>query len=242
MNRPSYLLFKQCSKCGEILHVSKFNKLKSGKYGVEKWCKECRSKYKKHWRKENKDKVEKYYEENKNKILKYQNKYYNENKDYINSRNKKYAENHKEEICEYQKKYREEHEDYYKEYKKEYAKNNPDKIFNQKSKRRFKENTQGDGIDKIQWLEMMNFFDWKCAYSDEYIGGDSDKRTIDHIVALDNGGEHEIWNLVPMYSNYNFQKNTKNMLDWYIQQDYFDIDRLTKIYEWRIYAYWKWKE
>ena len=32
------------------------------------------------------------------------------------------------------------------------------------------------------------------------------------------------------------------MLEWYLEQDYFDIDRLTKIYEWRIYAYWKWKE
>ena len=26
MNRPSYLLFKKCSKCGEILHISKFHK------------------------------------------------------------------------------------------------------------------------------------------------------------------------------------------------------------------------
>ena len=89
---------------------------------------------------------------------------------------------------------------------------------------------------------MMNFFNFRCAYSDEYIGGNSDKRTIDHIVALDNGGEHEIWNLVPMYQPYNSGKKNNNMLDWYLQQEYFDIDRLTRIYEWRIYAYWKWKE
>ena len=29
MNRPSYLLFKQCSKCGEIKHISKFYKDKN---------------------------------------------------------------------------------------------------------------------------------------------------------------------------------------------------------------------
>ena len=41
MNRPSYLLFKQCSKCGEIKHISKFYKDKNRKYGVMKICKEC---------------------------------------------------------------------------------------------------------------------------------------------------------------------------------------------------------
>ena len=44
MNRPSYLLFKQCSKCGEILHISKFNKNKEGRYGVRPDCKECHNK------------------------------------------------------------------------------------------------------------------------------------------------------------------------------------------------------
>ena len=43
-----------------------------------------------------------------------------------------------------------------------------------------------------------------------------------------------------MKRGYNTSKSTKNMLEWYLQQEYFDIDRLTKIYEWRIYAYEKW--
>ena len=205
MNRPSYLLFKKCSKCGEILHVSRYYKKKSCKYGVNSYCKECQN---------------------------------NQNKEY----NKKYREEHRDYYNEYNKKYREEHKDYYNEYNKNYKINNPEKILNNHVKRRNNLENQGNGITKEQWLEMMNFFEWKCAYSDEYIGGDSDKRTIDHIVALDNGGEHEIWNLVPMYANYNYSKSTKNMLEWYLEQEYFDIDRLTKIYEWRIYAYWKWKE
>ena len=32
------------------------------------------------------------------------------------------------------------------------------------------------------------------------------------------------------------------MLEWYLEQEYFNIERLTKIYEWRIYAYEKWSE
>ena len=121
-----------------------------------------------------------------------------------------------------------------------WKKNNPEKIFNYEVKRRSKEENQGNGITKEQWLEMMKFFDFKCAYSDEYIGGDSDKRTIDHIIPITKNGEHEVWNCVPMYSNYNTSKYNKNMLEWYLEQPFFSIERLTKIYEWRIYAYEKW--
>ena len=65
-------------------------------------------------------------------------------------------------------------------------------------------------------------------------------RTVDHIIALDNGGENEPWNIIPMKKGYNTSKHTKDMLEWYLEQPFFSIERLTKIYEWRIYAYWKW--
>ena len=168
-------------------------------------------------------------------------KYRNNNKDYYYEYNKNYRKENKEDIKEYKQKYYEEHKEERKKYNKQWRKDNPEKILNQNNKRRTKEENQGNGITKEQWLEMMNFFDWKCAYSGEYIGGDSNKRTIDHIIALDNGGEHEIWNLVPMLKSYNSNKHTKDILEWYLEQDYFDIDRLTKIYEWRVYAYWKYR-
>ena len=182
MNRPSYLLFKKCTKCGEIKHISGYSKNKGRKYGVNSYCKECNR--------------------------------------------------------EYHKQYREDNKEYIKGYQKEYRKNNPDKIFNNDSRRRFKENTQGNGISQEQWYECFEFFNWECAYSGIQLT--KDNRNLDHIVALDNGGEHEIWNCVPMFDKYNFQKKTSDMLEWYLQQEYFDIDRLTKIYEWRIYAYEKW--
>ena len=50
---------KRCTKCEEILHVSRFYKVKNGKYGVEGACKKCRKTHNKKYREEHKD----YYEE-----------------------------------------------------------------------------------------------------------------------------------------------------------------------------------
>ena len=213
-------VMKKCTKCGEIKHISKFYKSKNKRYGVRNDCKICHNKYSKKWREDNNDYLTKYH--------------------------KKHYEEHKEdaEFKDKRKQYYEEHKEYIKEKRIERHKNNPYICFNDSVKRRQKEESQGNGINQEQWFEMMEFFDWKCAYSGEYIGGDNKdkRRTIDHIIPLDNGGEHEVWNCVPMKKSYNSSKHTNNMLEWYLEQEYFDIERLTKIYEWRIYAYWKWNE
>lgn len=148
--------------------------------------------------------------------------YYKNNKEYILERNNIYYENNKKHISEQRKQYREE---------------NPHIDFNNHVKRRERE--KGNGITKEQWIEMMDYFNWCCAYSGIQLN--KNNRTIDHIMALDNNGEHEIWNCVPMYANYNFSKGTKDMLEWYIQQPYYSEERLQKIYKWCEYALNKWK-
>ena len=136
------------------------------------------------------------------------------------------------------KKYYSEHKEHYKQYRNE----NPDKIFNNQNKRRGREENQGNGISSEQWYEMMIFFDFRCAYSGEYLGNEKNKsiRSIDHIIPLNKGGEHEVWNCVPMYINYNKSKQTKDMLEWYMEQPFFSEERLQKIYEWQDYAKNKW--
>lgn len=152
---------------------------------------------------------------------------------------KEYYEINKEMYKEkYKEKYKENNKESNRKSSKKYRENHPEVEFNQHAKRRIKEENQGRGISKEQWLEMMEFFDWKCAYSGKHLG---DQRTIDHIISLKEGGEHEAWNCVPMLKTYNCSKNTTNFMDWYIKQDFFDIDRLLKIYEWIEYAYNKWK-
>ena len=224
---------KICTKCKKILIVweGNFYKCKGCKYGFRNDCKICRDK-----------KSKQYYEENKNKIDEYKKQWYQENKEEILEQRKQYYEEHKKELKEYNKQYYEEHKEEFKEKRKEYNEQNPHISFNSNNKRRQLEENQGKGITKEQWLEMMEYFDWCCAYSGEYIGGDNKdkKRTIDHIVCLDNEGEHEIWNCVPMLKKYNSSKFTNNMEEWYIQQEFYSEERLIKIYAWCKYAYEKW--
>ena len=202
-----------------------FRKKKDGKYGLRAECKLCKKQLDKEYREKNIDKIREYdkqrYPQRREERLEYSKKYQKENKDKIKEQRHQYYEENKDIIKERNKKYKQE---------------NPEKFFNWNANRRLKEENQGNGITKEQWYEMMDFFDWKCAYSGEYIGGNSKNRTIDHIVSLDKNGEHEIWNCVPMYANYNSGKRNKNMEEWYIKQDFYSEERLNKIYEWIEYA------
>ena len=207
--------------------------------------------YKKQYYEENKEYYveyhKQYYEEHKEEIAEYGKQYREENKDEIAKRNKKYREENKEKIKQYKeehrdeiakqrKQYREENKEKIAEYMKQYREENPHISFNNHIKRRQLEESQGNGISKEQWLEMMNYFNWCCAYSGEKLNS-KEVRTIDHIVALDNGGLNEVWNCVPMYRSYNCSKGIKDMELWYREQDFFSEDRLNKIYAWIEYAY-----
>ena len=209
---------KACTKCNKILiaYEGNFHKKKGGRYGLHTECKSCRKQYHKQWRKNNFDHCKEY--------------------------DAQWRENNREHYREYKKQYYKDNEEYYKELSAQWRKNNPDKRFNYNNSRRLKEESQGRGITSEQWYKMMEFFEWKCAYSGEYLGGDNKdkKRTVDHIIPLDNGGLNEPWNCVPMYRPYNTSKHTRNMEEWYKQQDFFSEERLQKIYEWQEYAYNKW--
>lgn len=240
---------KICSRCNKLLvaYNGNFHKKKTGKYGVCTECKKCKSNTNKQYREENKKKIKeqkkRYYEENKKEILEKQKEYYKEHREEKIEYEKQYKEENREKVAEYKKQYREEHKEYYQEYMKQYHKENPHISFNATSKRRERLENQGRGITKEQWHEMMNFFNWCCAYSGEYIGGEDNKniRSIDHIIALDNEGLNEPWNCVPMFRPYNSSKFTNNMEEWYIQQEFYSEERLQKIYAWYEYAFKKWK-
>lgn len=258
-------VIKVCNKCGRILvaNLSNFRKKKGGKYGVGAVCKICYNEDNKEYNKINKDIIneknrERYhnnvdaerergrdkYQRDKDKINQQLRDRYKNDIEFKEKSLKKshdtYVKN-KEYYKEQHKQYYYEHIEYYEEYKKQWRKNNPDKVFNTAHKRRLQEEQQGDGITLEQWVECMNFFEWKCAYSDEYIGGKTNQRTLDHITPISNNGEHEIWNLVPMKRSYNSSKNNKDMLKWYKEQDFYSEERLNKIYEWQEYAINKWK-
>ena len=270
MNIP--YVMKKCSKCGRWLVASADNyyRQKRGKYGLVSQCKECKKQYcgaspeyYKQWYKANKDKKteynKQYREANKDKIAKQRKQYYQDNKEKITEKHKQWNRDNKDKRAEYDKQYYQDNKDKIAKRSKQYREANREKVretsrkwylspsgqvshFNSYNKRKMKEQNQGNGITGTQWREMMSFFDWKCAYSGEYIGGKQNyQRTIDHIVSLNSGGEHEIWNLVPMTRSLNSSKQEKDMLEWYKEQDCFSEARLAKIYEWQEYARQKWK-
>ena len=235
MNCPYCI--KVCSKCGKLLVANNMNfyKYKRGKYKLRGTCKRCMIKKSKEYRENNPEYLKKYYENNKEYIKEKNKEYYEDNKKYY----KEWRENNKEHRKEYYKEYYKDNKEHRNKKDKEWRENNPDKVFNKHHKRRLLKESQGNGISKEQWLEMMEFFEFKCAYSGITLSKNT--RTIDHIIPLSKGGEHEIWNLVPMHRNYNSSKFTNDMLEWYQQQDFYSEERLNKIYEWIEYAKNKWE-
>lgn len=230
MNIP--YVFKKCTKCGETLPatIEYFHKQKTGKYGLRGECKKCSSEQRKQR-----------YENNRDEEKERSKKYYENNKDKKAERDKQYYKNNKDKRTEQQKQWRENNKDKKAEYNKQYYATPQGQVvsINNRCKRRIKEQNQGNGITKAQWLECMEYFEWKCAYSGEYIGGKNNQsiRSIDHVKSLNQGGKHEIWNLVPMYKPYNSGKKDKDMEEWYQQQDFYSEERLQKIYEWQEYAF-----
>ena len=242
-----YLLARKCTKCGKwlVANTVNFYKNKSSKYGLQSECKECRSNYHKQWREDNKEKEaeqnKQWRQANKDKKVEYDKQYYEANKEKRAEYHKQWQQANKERIAEQRKQYYQDNRDELLERQKQYHQTPQGQIvvFNSRQRRRIKEEEQGTGITKDQWLEMMSFFNWKCAYSGEYLGGNDNSfnRTIDHIVPLNSGGDNMIWNCVPMTRSLNSSKNDKDMEKWYKEQECYDPKRLAKIYEWQEYAY-----
>ena len=164
---------------------------------------------------------------------------------YHRTQDKIYYQEHKERKKEYHKIWYQNNREKRLEHWQEYRKSDHGKQviaakrFNDHQRRRLLKQNQGKGITAEQYKEVMSFFDWKCAYSGEKLKKDT--RTLDHIIPLKQGGDHEIWNLVPMTRSLNSSKQDKDMLEWYKEQECYDPKRLAKIYEWQEYARKKWK-
>ena len=234
-----WLLAKKCTKCGKWLVAStdKFHRRKDGRYELASQCKECSHKYNKQWYKSNRNKKLEYqkqwHQDNRDKKLEYDKQWHKANKE----RDKQYYQDNREKVLERQKQWYQDNKEKRSEYHKQYRQSPQGQVvtFNSRQRRRIKEEQQGTGITKDQWLEMMSFFGWQCAYSGERLT--KDNRSVDHIVPIDAGGDNMIWNMVPMTRSLNSSKHANNMEEWYKEQVCYDPKRLAKIYEWQEYAY-----
>ena len=218
---------KICSKCGRELSLDNFYKKKDGKYGVSSICKDCSNAISKE-----------YYENNREKINLRCKEYRETNKEKISLCNKEYHEKNKEKIKLQMKEYRENNKEHYKDLFKKYYENNKDKYKEYNHKRRALKVGNGGSYTKAQWLDTLEYFDYKCAYTGECI---KHSCHVEHIVPISKGGTSYIWNLVPSTASANLSKNNRDMEEWYREQEYFCEERLNKISEYQRYMAAKYK-
>ena len=109
---------KECTKCGETKPVSEYNGNKRHTDGLQYACKRCQKKGNK-----------KYYENNKERVLKRQREYQKANKEYIRERTKKYYQDNKEEIDARVRRWRRANKERLHEYVKVYRQKLPAAVY-----------------------------------------------------------------------------------------------------------------
>lgn len=89
-------LLKQCTKCGELKSITKFNKRTASKDGLRSQCRDCDRKDKQKWDVDNKQHCleysEQYRKQNKQKIKKYNKEYYSKNQEKLKEYSKQYKQ------------------------------------------------------------------------------------------------------------------------------------------------------
>lgn len=170
---------KKCSKCGKTLRDDEFYKDSSRKDGLNNKCKKCCAEY----RIANKEKIAKYFQDNKVEIynrrreyqIEYQKKYRSQNKDKISNQNKEYRKKHRDELVSYSREYNSKHKEKLKQQDAEYKIKNSDKI-KRRRKKRYDENKEYFSKKKresyrkhrIEQIEKVKKYDASYAKYDTY--------------------------------------------------------------------------
>jgi hypothetical protein len=116
---------KICNKCNIEKPLSEFSKDSKGKFSVKGKCKQCIKEYDTIYKKQNKEKIQQYYLDNKEKINKQSKEHYNNNKQYYIDKNSQYGKDNPEVRRKATAKYLKNNLEYYKTYRKERYHNDP---------------------------------------------------------------------------------------------------------------------
>lgn len=127
---------KACVTCNIRMPLTSeyFPVRKDSTTGFRGQCRECRSRYTKKWRENNRDKIKKWEEDNKEHIREYQRQYdkvyYQENKEHIRRLGNKHYHENKEQYRKNSKKWRERNKGYMSEYHKSWREENLEYVLN----------------------------------------------------------------------------------------------------------------
>lgn len=227
---------KKCKKCNEVklLTVEFFQKRKSSKDGYRNECKECRNKYQK-----------RYYEENREKIIKQNDEYRKNNWEQFTINRKQYEERNKERLKEWRKQYNEKNKDViaerkrkhvennrerYAKYYLEWARNNPDKCKAKRHRREARLKQLPYNFTEEDWERTLIHFNNSCAYC-----GKQEVLEHEHFIPLSKGGEYTVNNIIPACVSCNCSKGNRDFFEWYPRHKSYSQVREKKILEYLNY-------
>jgi hypothetical protein len=82
---------------------------------------------------------------------------------------------------------------------------------------------------KRKWRQSIKeHWDYECAYC-----GETENLTLDHITPRSKGGSDRVTNVLCACKECNTSKGHQMWSDWYLNQDFFATERLSKIVEWQ---------
>ena len=212
---------KICHKCGLKKSLVNFCKDKKAKDGHQYTCKACDSKSSAKYRLENKEKINKHYQDNKEKIIKNKAKYYQDNKENLSKTMAKYYQDNKEKIKKGVVKWQQENKEYYAKYQAKYQKDHPEVGRASSRKRRAMKQEIKEQYTKEDEAYTRDLFMNKCFNCDC-----KENLTIDHHQPLSKGFPLARDNAVVLCKSCNSSKNDKLPEDFY---NFYDLMLIEKI-------------
>lgn len=227
---------KECSRCkvekprtNEYFHITKANR-----DGLAGQCKKCRAEISVSYIEKNKEGIseyqsqyhinnreirringQKWYQENREEHLEYSRQYHQENKEELNKSSREWYQENKETHAEYMKKH-------YQENREQYRMN--------KQRRRARVDKLPHTLTDDEWEETKELFNNSCAYCGIHQEDIDEALNREHIVPVVNDGGFTKENIIPSCNSCNSSKGTRDMEEWYREQEYFNPDRLNLIH------------
>ena len=82
---------------------------------------------------------------------------------------------------------------------------------------------------KRKWRQAIKEkWNYECAYC-----GSEENLTLDHITPTSKGGSDRVTNILCACHSCNHSKGHQMWSDWFLSQDFFDKEKLSKIIEWQ---------
>jgi len=217
-----FMADKQCTKCKTQKEISKFSRLKGGKYGVRSWCKQCSTKYSSAYAKAHPERVNKnnnlYNQRHRDKRLAKLREYRLANIDRMREKDRQYAVTHREEArlkaakwyLENKERatiaariYRAKNAEIIKIRKAAYSKSHQIERNMIEHKREAKKKGNGGTYIKQQFIDLCQKYDNKCLMCKR-----SDvELTVDHVIPIALGGSNYIENIQPLCLSCNSKKH-----------------------------------